>query len=347
MKGWRWPPSVLSRTLIEPRFFMIKHSDILAARILIADDNEANVALLVQLLGAAGYGNLSVTQDPFAVCEMHRAHDYDLILLDLQMPGMDGFEVMQGLQEMQTGGYLPILVITAQPNHKLRALSSGAKDFIAKPFDVVEVKTRIHNMLEVRLLYKQLEEAVSTLKSYALHDPLTKLPNRRLLMDRLSQARLASSRSMHHCALMFLDVDHFKQVNDTLGHDMGDALLQQISARLLASAREGDSVARFGGDEFVVLLDGISCQPKEAAHQTELIALKMLDALRRPYQLGAHAYDASLSMGVVIFRGEREAPGDLLKKADQAMYQAKSDGRNNVRFFEQAMPVQAQGHDLT
>lgn len=316
---------------------MIDPSEILAAHILIVDDQPANVELLLQLLGDAGYGNLSATQDPFAVCDMHRTHAYDLILLDLQMPGMDGFQVMQGLQHMQAGGYLPILVITAQPDHKLRALSSGAKDFIAKPFDVLEVKTRIYNMLEVRLLHKKLEQAVSTLKSFALHDPLTNLPNRRLLMDRLHQARLASARSGHHCALMFLDVDHFKQLNDSLGHDMGDALLQQVSARLLVCAREGDSVARFGGDEFVVLLEGLSSQPQEATAQAAVIAQKMLDALGRTYQLGTHAYDSSLSIGVVIFLGEFEATGDLLKKADLAMYQAKSGGRHTVRFFDPAM----------
>lgn len=321
---------------------MISPSDILAAHILIVDDNQANVALLAQLLGDAGYHNLSATHDPFSVCDMHRANAYDLILLDLQMPGMDGFEVMHELQKMETGGYTPVLVITAQPGHKLRALASGAKDFIAKPFDVVEVKTRIHNMLEVRLLYKQLEQAVSTLKSFALHDPLTNLPNRRLLMDRLHQARLASARSQHHCALMFLDIDHFKQLNDTLGHDMGDALLQQVSARLLTCAREGDSVARFGGDEFVVLLDGLSLQPGVAASQAEVTAHKMLTALGQPYQLDAYAYSASLSIGVVIFLGEQDTTGDLLKKADLAMYQAKSGGRHTVRFFDPAMQVQKQ-----
>jgi PAS domain S-box-containing protein len=135
---------------------MISNNDILNASILIVDDQQANVLLLEQMLRDEGYQNLTSTMDPYAVCALHRAHHYDLILLDLQMPGMDGFQVMQGLKEIETEAYLPVLVITAQPGHKLRALASGAKDFIAKPFDVVEVKTRIHNMLEVRLLYKKL-----------------------------------------------------------------------------------------------------------------------------------------------------------------------------------------------
>ena len=137
---------------------MIAESDVLKARILIVDDQEANVSLLVQLLSEAGYTGVSSTMDPKEVCALHRKNRYDLILLDLQMPGMDGFQVMEGLKTNDSDGYLPVLVITAQPGHKLRALQAGAKDFISKPFDLVEVKTRIHNMLEVRLLYKKLED---------------------------------------------------------------------------------------------------------------------------------------------------------------------------------------------
>ena len=137
---------------------MVSTADILNAGILIVDDQEANVQLLEQMLRGAGYQCLTSTMEPFAVCALHRANHYDLILLDLQMPGMDGFQVMEGLKEIDPDGYVPILVITAQPGHKLRALASGAKDFIAKPFDLVEVKTRIHNMLEVRLLYKELAD---------------------------------------------------------------------------------------------------------------------------------------------------------------------------------------------
>jgi len=136
---------------------MINPKAILNASILIVDDQESNVQLLEQMLRDVGYQRLSSTMDPRKVCELHRRNRYDLILLDLQMPGMDGFEVMAGLKEIETDGYVPILVITAQPDHKLRALTSGAKDFVSKPFAVVEVQTRIHNLLEVRLLYKKLE----------------------------------------------------------------------------------------------------------------------------------------------------------------------------------------------
>ena len=136
---------------------MVSTADILNASILIVDDQASNVQLLEQLLSEAGYLHVASTMNPHEVGALHGKNHYDLILLDLQMPGMDGFEVMEGLKTDNADGYLPVLVITAQPGHKLRALQAGAKDFISKPFDLVEARTRIHNMLEVRLLYKQLE----------------------------------------------------------------------------------------------------------------------------------------------------------------------------------------------
>src|SRR5450631_1089383 len=136
---------------------ILNASDILSASILIVDDQDANVKLLARLLSEAGYTNVASTMNPQEVAALHRKNRYDLILLDLQMPGMDGFEVMECLKADAADSYLPVIVLTAQPAHKLRALQAGAKDFISKPFDLVEVKTRIRNMLEVRLLYKNLE----------------------------------------------------------------------------------------------------------------------------------------------------------------------------------------------
>lgn len=136
---------------------MLNAADILNASILVVDDQEANVQLIEQLLGEAGYTRVTSTMRPQEVAALHRQNNYDLILLDLQMPGMDGFQVMESLKTDDADSYLPVIVLTAQPGHKLRALQAGAKDFISKPLDLVEVKTRIHNMLEVRLLYKKLE----------------------------------------------------------------------------------------------------------------------------------------------------------------------------------------------
>ena len=147
---------------------MIRTPDILNAKILIVDDQESNISLLEQLLNETGYTHVTSTQNPQDVCALHRKHRYDLILLDLQMPHMDGFQVMEGLKTNLLDRYLPVIVLTAQPGHKLRALQAGAKDFVSKPFDLIEVKTRIHNMLEVRLLYKQLENYNQVLEQTVL-----------------------------------------------------------------------------------------------------------------------------------------------------------------------------------
>jgi len=143
---------------------MVASADILNARILIVDDQAANVLLLVRMLQGAGYTSVTSTEDPFTVFELHTANHYDLILLDLQMPGMDGFQVIDGLQGIEPDGYAPVLVITAQPGHKLRALQAGAKDFVSKPFDLPEVLARVHNMLEVRLLHGELDASNKALE---------------------------------------------------------------------------------------------------------------------------------------------------------------------------------------
>ena len=137
---------------------MVNSSDILNAGILVVDDQEANVLLLERMLRGAGYVSIESTTDPNEVCGLYRKNRYDLILLDLQMPGMDGFQVMESLKEIETGGYLPVLVITAQPDHNLRALKAGAKDFVSKPFDLAEVLLRVYNMLEVRLLHLETKK---------------------------------------------------------------------------------------------------------------------------------------------------------------------------------------------
>ena len=144
---------------------MLSELELKNARVLIVDDQAANVQLLERLLAEDGYLNVSSTMNPRDVCALHRKQPYDLILLDLQMPGMDGFQVMEALKANEDDPYLPVIVLTAQPGHKLRALQAGAKDFISKPFDLVEVRTRIRNMVEVRLLYRRLERHAAELEA--------------------------------------------------------------------------------------------------------------------------------------------------------------------------------------
>ncbi len=147
---------------------MISKAAILDASVLIVDDQQVNITLLEQMLSDAGYTRVASTRNPLEVSVRHRKDHYDLILLDLQMPGMDGFQVMESLKANMTDGYLPVLVITAQPGHKQRALEAGARDFVSKPFDLIEVTTRIRNLLEVRLLYKQLEASNQELEAKIL-----------------------------------------------------------------------------------------------------------------------------------------------------------------------------------
>ncbi len=190
--------------------------------------------------------------------------------------------------------------------------------------------------------------AEDKIKHLAFYDPLTRLPNRRLLLDRLHQALLGSSRSHRQGALFFLDLDNFKALNDTLGHDKGDLLLQQVAQRLLTCVREGDTVARLGGDEFVVMLENLSHTNSEAATQVEIAGEKMLAALNQNYNLGGHRHHSTPSIGVTLFgplqQTINETMDSLLKQADLAMYQAKSGGRNTLCFFDPAMQAAVSAH---
>lgn len=179
--------------------------------------------------------------------------------------------------------------------------------------------------------------AEEKIRQLAFHDPLTRLPNRQLLLDRLQQSLISSARNSKNGALLFLDLDNFKTLNDTLGHAMGDLLLQQAAERLTSSIREGDTVARLGGDEFVVMLEDLSEQSIVAAKQAEAVGEKILVALTQPYQLGTNMFRSSGSIGATIFCGDEQEAEELLKQADIAMYQAKKAGRNALRFFDHRM----------
>ena len=179
--------------------------------------------------------------------------------------------------------------------------------------------------------------AAGEIEQLAFYDPLTGLPNRRLLLDRLRQAMASSARSERYGALLFLDLDNFKTLNDTLGHDIGDLLLQQVAQRLATCVREGDTVARLGGDEFVVMLEDLSENMQEAATQTETVGEKILAVLNQSYQLASHRHHSTPSIGVTLFTDHQGTIDDLLKRADMAMYQAKASGRNALRFYDPEM----------
>jgi len=318
-------------------------ADTLNARILVVDDKEANVRLLGDMLRVAGYACVESTTDPNEVCGLHRKNRYNLILLDLQMPGMDGFQVMEDLKEIEEDAYLPVLVITAQPDHKLRALKAGARDFVSKPFDLPEVLMRVHNMLEVRLLHQAARDHGKALESLALNDPLTGLANRRLLAERMSMALAHARRNNSAMAVVYLDLDGFKQINDTLGHGAGDALLKMAAGRLVATVRDEDTVARLGGDEFVIALWDV-----RDADRAATVALKVIEAVSQPYGVDGRTVGMTASAGVSIYPVHGEDADTLMKSADLALYEAKRAGKNVYRISERtdlsaATPVKGGG----
>jgi two-component system, cell cycle response regulator len=306
---------------------MIGRSDILNASILIVDDRESNVSLLDQILSEDGYTRVTTTTNSMEVCALHRKNRYDLIVLDLQMPGMDGFQVIDGLKTDESESYLPVIVLTAQPGHKLRALQAGAKDFISKPFDLVEVKTRIHNMLEVRLLYKKLENYNKVLEQRTLHDSTTGLPNRDLFDDRLTHAIALAKRHTWMLAVMFLDLDRFKRINDTHGHAVGDGVLKEVAKRLLQRTRDDDTVCRNGGDEFLYLL----MNPQDTEN-IERITDTLLKTIGQPIDMGDLQPVIKASIGIAIYPENGTTGEQLIRNADAAMYRAKKS-MIGYRFF--------------
>jgi diguanylate cyclase (GGDEF)-like protein/PAS domain S-box-containing protein len=183
------------------------------------------------------------------------------------------------------------------------------------------------------------KEAASKIHQLAYYDGLTLLPNRTLLHDRIRHALAGSNRSEHFGALIFLDLDNFKSLNDTRGHDVGDLLLIEVARRILASVRIGDTVARLGGDEFVVMVENMGVEARDAALQVDLVGEKLLAAIGHPYDLGGQEFRTTASLGVTLFRGLEESVDTLLKHADLAMYKAKSAGRNTLRLFDPAMQI--------
>jgi diguanylate cyclase (GGDEF)-like protein/PAS domain S-box-containing protein len=181
------------------------------------------------------------------------------------------------------------------------------------------------------------KEAEHAIQQLAFYDPLTRLPNRQLLLDRLQHALAVSGRAKTAGALLFIDLDNFKTLNDTLGHDKGDQLLQQVALRLNSCVRGSDTVARLGGDEFVVMLEGLSQHPREAAASARRVGEHILATLTEPYRLGEHGHFSTPSIGVTLFNDQDSDVGELLKRADLAMYQAKTKGKNTLRFFDPDM----------
>jgi diguanylate cyclase (GGDEF)-like protein len=311
---------------------MIPADEIHQAKILVVDDCEDNLFMQIEILKMAGYSKISRCADSSEVLDLHIKNAYDLILLDMHMPGMNGLEVMARLREVEKDSYLPVLAITGDRGFKIAALEAGARDFLTKPYDMTEFQMRVRNMLEVRLLYKTVAEQGRMQKEMALHDALTGLPNRRLLVDRIEKAMQHASRGHNMMAVMYLDLDGFKAVNDTHGHHTGDELLKMVSDRLLRATRKEDTVARIGGDEFIAVLSDI-------AHVDDVIrpASKVLRFLSSPFDIDKLAVKVSASIGIAFYPGDGQDVEALLSHADKALYDAKRAGKNRYHFSDLPM----------
>ncbi len=289
---------------------MREPSDILAARILVVDDQPANVLLLQRMLGEAGYRSIMSTLDPRTVRELHETNRYDVILLDLQMPGMDGFQVMEGLKEIETGGYLPVLVITAQPDHKLRALRAGAKDFISKPFDVAEVLMRVHNMLEVRLLHVEIRRKNAELKT--LFDQVVA---ERKLSERLAlhvppdsiAARLqarpdVTADSFADVTVVIADIVGLAELTPTASPEQLALIVDEIFAHFdgLAQARGVKKIKTLGNSYMAVA--GVPGPAGDHATRAAHLSLDMVDTLDRFNERSGHALQVrvGIASGAVV-----------------------------------------------
>ena len=261
--------------------------------------------------------------------KLYWQHCPDLLLLDAVMPGIDGFEVCARLRAQDTT--TPVLMITRLDDETSvdRAFEAGADDFITKPIHKAVLRHRVASIVQAY----QLQRRITHL---AYHDALTNLPNRQLLIDRLSTALARAKRSQRKLGLLFIDLDNFKTINDTMGHAQGDALLRIIAQRLVECVRESDTIARLGGDEFIILLNDI-----QTSEDASLVAEKLLAVISKPVRLQDHDIQISGSTGIAIYPGDGSDPGTLLRNADIAMYQAKELGRHRFRFYANEMSEQA------
>lgn len=301
-------------------------------RVLLVEDNPADARLIREYFKELRETPFLVSDaDCVAVAIDHIAErHFDVILLDLSLPDSHGLETLHSMHTHAPN--MPLIVLTGLDDDELAltAMRYGAQDFLIKgKFDIHLLNRTIRYTIERK-------RAQAEIKKLAYYDMLTGLPNRVLFADRLKQAIVMAERDNRDVALLFLDLDHFKNVNDSIGHTYGDRLLKISADRIQHCLRNSDTVARIGGDEFVVILPLVS-----GAEDVSKVAGKILDTLRKPVQFEEYEIYTSASIGISMFPTDGTSVDDLLKNADIAMYQAKEGGRNNFQFFSRDMNAQA------
>ena len=299
-------------------------------RILAIDDTPTNLQVLNAALAAEF--QVQIATSGAVGLDLAKQSPPDLILLDVMMPEMDGFEVCRRLKADPALMNIPVIFVTAMSDSdaEVNGLALGAADYLSKPIKVEIAKLRIRNLLEREQLRRRIEEKQAELERIAKYDALTGLPNRAMLADRMSQALLQTQRRGQKLAVAFLDLDGFKAVNDTHGHDAGDHLLVTLAERMKQALRDGDTLARIGGDEFVAVLADLADVDASAPMLNRLLA-----AAAQPVPFGEAVLQVSGSLGITFYPQAQEIDAEqLIRQADQAMYQAKQAGKSRFHVFD-------------
>ncbi len=316
--------------------------------LLVVDDVPENVHALIEAL-KNDYRIQVACNGPKALEIIDGASPPDLVLLDIVMPGMDGYEVCRRIKAHPVGNRIPVVFVSVvdATEEKVRGFAIGAADYITKPFDIDEVHARIRTHLELSRLRRLLEDTVAQRTALlemseekyqvlAHRDPLTGLPNRLLFIEVLAHSITQAERSQGQFALLFVDLDNFKTVNESLGHDLGDQLLVEAGNRLQSLLPDPDSIARIGGDEFNIVLT-----PREDMPSIDLLAQRMIDALAEPFVLDGHGVYVGASIGIAMYPADGADAGTLQSSADAALHQAKMQGRGILRFSSPEMTLRA------
>ena len=312
-------------------------------KILYIDDKADIRTLLGRYLKSWGYDAIGSSNGETG-WRMLLEHRPDIVITDWMMPDLDGLTLCRRIREAELTGYTYVIMLTARKDDVVGGMEAGADDFIAKPFNKEELKVRIKAAERIlrldrdlenanRILLEKnhrLEESEERLRQMAHYDKLTRLPNRVLFFDRLERV-IAESKRNHFCfGLLFADLDAFKAINDTFGHETGDGLLCEVAGRMEECVRTSDTVARMGGDEFCVIV-------REATSPDDLVTVadKIITALSRPFDISGNICRIGASIGFAIYPDDGETVEELLTHSDSAMYDAKNSGKCTCRRWKQ------------
>jgi diguanylate cyclase (GGDEF)-like protein len=296
------------------------------ARILLVDDDRAMLAGLEEMVVACGHEAIPA-QTWSEALRLYRQAKPDLVLLDVMMPDIDGFKMARILKKEDAAGFVPVILLTGLDDleSKRRGMASGADDFLTKPVSPVELEIRLQSMLRIKELADQLRAANDKLAELAATDPLTGLRNRRAVYEHLEREYARAKRYRHPLAVFMLDLDHFKSVNDTHGHHIGDAVLKLVADTLKRSVRETDLVGRYGGEEFIILA------PETSSKDAWIVGERVRATIAAASAAADGLPDVTTSIGGVTTESEAvRAFEDLVHVADAALYEAKDAGRNRV-----------------